>query len=120
MITDDTRKVRLAGHAHPVRGLLQQGLGLMFRRPLEDVGWVFLLPWKGDWDVTNLFVFFPIDVLWLDAERRVLHKKRLAPFAWRAPGAAGTRYLIELPAGAADPVDVGNTVSWRFPEEKRI
>lgn len=85
----------------------------MLRRRLRDEGWVFLLRWTGDWDVTNVFVLQPIDVVWLDADRRVLKVASLRPWQRRERGAAGTRYLIELPPGAAK-ASVGDALSWRF------
>jgi len=54
-----------------------------------------------------LFVRMPLDVLWLHDDE-VLKAETLSP--WTGIGAARADTIIELPAGAADGVDVGDTV----------
>ena len=90
-----------------------QGFGLMFRRRLVDEGWVFVFSKTARWDLTNLFVFQSIDAVWLDANQCVLAKKTIKPFALRIRGHAGTRFVLELPAGAASQLPIGARVSWR-------
>ena len=74
-------------------------LGLMFRgRPLSDEAY-HLTPCNS---VHTFFMRFPIDVLFLDADGRVLNiAKRAGP--WRIlPPVKGAASVLELPAGAAD------------------
>lgn len=54
-----------------------------------------------------LFVRMPLDVLWLNNEE-VLKAKTLSP--WVGLGAARADTIIELPAGAAEGVETGDTV----------
>ena len=54
-----------------------------------------------------LFVPFAIDAVWL-VDDEVTRRKRLAPFVGIGRGTADT--VIELPAGAADGVAVGDAV----------
>jgi len=54
-----------------------------------------------------LFVRTSLDVLWL-REDEVVKTETLSP--WVGLGAARADTIIELPAGAADPVEVGDTV----------
>jgi uncharacterized membrane protein (UPF0127 family) len=67
------------------RASLPQGEGLLIR-PAPSIH--------------TLFMRFPIDAVFLDAELRVLGvDEALAP--WRAAGRRGARAVLELPAGAA-------------------
>ncbi|OTA40127.1 MAG: hypothetical protein A6D92_23460 [Symbiobacterium thermophilum] len=82
-------------------------LGLMFRPGLE--------PGEGLWlepccQVHTHFMRFPLDLLFLDAEGRVL--RALASFPpWRiSPAVPGARAVLELPAGAMGETRPGDLV----------
>src|SRR4051812_19940555 len=65
------------------------------------------------WMIHTAFMQFPIDVLFLDRDGRVLHVAReLGP--WRAAMSARARTVIELPARAAAQcgVNVGDRVTF--------
>ncbi|MFP4628997.1 MAG: DUF192 domain-containing protein [Halobacteriales archaeon] len=83
--------------------------GLMFRRSF-DPGRALVFPF--DDAVTRglhmVFVFFPIDAIWTVGDE-VTHCKRLRPFL--GLGWARADRVIELPAGAADGVAVGDRVT---------
>lgn len=71
----------------------------MFRFRKPDFGLVF------DFDKEQLtplhmwFVFFPIDVLFLDKNNKVVDiKKNFKPFAYYSPKAK-SKYVVELPVG---------------------
>ncbi len=113
-----SQKNRLASRCRVLRRFFAQAFGLMFRKTLQDEGWVFVLPKRGRWDVTNVFVFQTITVLWLDHERTVLKKRLVAPFTPHVFGAKQSSFLIELPACAYESVSVGDVISWK--ESKRI
>ncbi|TQQ82392.1 DUF192 domain-containing protein [Halonotius roseus] len=88
---------------------LAQARGLMFRRSLaDDAALVFQFDSDAKRDVHMLFVPFAIDALWL-VDNEVVAKKRLKP--WIGLGRAAADTLIELPAGAADEVAVGDRVA---------
>ena len=80
----------------------------MFRRSIPD-GYALVFPFDGvdsRW-LHMLFVPFSIDALWL-VDGEVTAKARLAPFVGLGRGRADT--IVELPAGAADSVAVGERV----------
>lgn len=55
---------------------------------------------------------FPIDVLYLDGDRRVLRLQRAMP-PWRVgPVVRGCRYIVELPPGTIDRTEtaVGDSI----------
>ncbi|MFB6175883.1 MAG: DUF192 domain-containing protein [Halobaculum sp.] len=89
--------------------LLSKGRGLMFRRSIPD-DYALVFPFDGvaKRDTHMLFVPFAIDALWL-VNGRVEATKRLA--AWRGVAYERADTLIELPAGAADGVSVGDRVT---------
>lgn len=80
----------------------------MFRRSLADSSaLVFRFDSASKRDVHMLFVPFAIDALWI-VDNEVQATKRLKP--WLGLGRAAADTLIELPAGAADGVEVGDRV----------
>ncbi|XVH30539.1 DUF192 domain-containing protein [Haloferacaceae archaeon DSL9] len=87
---------------------LSQARGLMFRRAFSNgSALVFRFETPDTRDLHMLFVPFAIDALWI-VGTEVTAKKRLRPFLGLGRGTADT--VIELPAGAADAVDPGDTV----------
>ncbi len=98
----------LATDVEVAEGLLSQGLGLMFRRSLPD-DYALVFPFSGvsKRSLHMLFVPFDIDALWL-VDGRVRAKKRLS--AWTGHGRAEADTVVELPAGAAEPVSSGDAV----------
>lgn len=96
---------------------LEQAKGLMFRSSIpynyalvfrfDDPPWwtpVGLANWRS---IHMLFVRFPLDVVWL-LDGEVQQVKTLNP--WRGLGMGKADTILELPAGAADGVDAGDTV----------
>lgn len=105
--SDGTRET-LATEVEIADSFLSQAKGLMFRRSIpDDYALVFEFDGVGSRDVHMVFVPFPLDVLWL-RDGEVQQKKRLS--AWTGLAKAEADQLIELPAGAADEVAVGDEV----------
>lgn len=79
--------------------------GLMFRSSLPKLGGLWLTPCSS---IHMMFMRFPIDVIWLNSKRVVLKvSSSVAPwygmaFCWNAWAA------LELPAGNAGDVQVGD------------
>lgn len=89
-------------------GILSKGRGLMFRRSVpDDYALVFPFRRASTRGLHMVFVPFDIDALWL-ADDEVVAVKRLA--AWTGHGRDRADTVIELPAGAADGVEPGDTV----------
>ena len=98
----------LASDVDVARSTLAQARGLMFRRSVpDDYAVVFPFDIAGTQWLHMLFVPVAIDALWL-VDGRVQKLKRLAPFVGLGRGRADT--IVELPAGAADGVAVGDAV----------
>ena len=98
----------LASNIEIADSFLQQARGLMFRRSLaDDAALVFQFESAAKRDVHMLFVPFAIDAIWL-VDNEVVGKKRLKP--WIGLGRETAETLVELPAGAAEAVAVGDRV----------
>ena len=98
----------LAGTVDTADSFLTQARGLMFRRSIpDDYALVFRFDGVASRDVHMVFVPFALDVLWL-VDGEVQRKERLS--AWTGIAKARADQLIELPAGSADRVDVGDEV----------
>jgi len=114
---DDPDEQVLATDVEVADSTLSQAKGLMFRASVPDDfalvmdlgGGGGLLPSGGPSRqfVHMLCMGFPIDVLWLQGER-VVKRARLSP--WTGWGVAAADRIIELPAGAAEGVDIDDTV----------
>nr|WP_275575414.1 DUF192 domain-containing protein [Halolamina pelagica] len=107
-LADSVATETLADDVERADGLLSQGRGLMFRRSIpEGYGLVFSFDEPATRTIHTLFVFEPIDVLWL-VDDEVINVERLRPFRGLAHGLADT--VVELPAGVAENVKPGDTV----------
>ncbi|WP_435347544.1 DUF192 domain-containing protein [Haloarchaeobius sp. HRN-SO-5] len=98
----------LARNVDVADSTLSRVRGLMFRRSIpDDYALVFQFDTAETRNVHMLFVPFPIDVLWL-VDGEVVHAERLRPWVGLGRGTADT--LVELPAGAATDVELGDVV----------
>lgn len=81
---------------------LKQMLGLMFRKCISpDYSMIFVLKKKSHVAIHMLFVFFPIDVIFLDDEKNVKGFFRLKP--WSGFKAMNDiMYVIEMNAGTIE------------------
>ena len=105
----DTKRPRtIATSVETADSVLTRGLGLMFRRSIPDgYALVFRFDTPRRRSVHMCFVPFAIDVLWLERER-VTRVVRLDPWTGFGRGRGDT--IVELPAGAADDIGVGDEV----------
>lgn len=98
----------LASDVEVADSFLSKSRGLMFRRAIsDDYALVFKFDSPDRRSLHMVFVPFPIDALWLVGEE-VTKKKRLR--GWVGIGFGLADRIIELPAGAADGVERGDTV----------
>ena len=90
---------------------LSRARGLMFRRAIgEDEAFVFAES-KESISLTSIhmfFVFFPIAVIWLDAERKVVDKVLARPFRPYYAPQRPAQYFIEGHPNILDKVQIGD------------
>jgi uncharacterized membrane protein (UPF0127 family) len=82
----------------------QRAMGLMFRKSLPEGEALWIIPCNG---VHTWFMRFPIDIVVLDKELRVLAMRRaVKPWRMVLP-MKGAKSVLELEAGAAEGLAVG-------------
>lgn len=100
-----------------------RALGLMFRPSLpEDKGMLFVFERSDFHGIWMKNCRFPIDIVWLDEERKIVHVAENVPPCKADPCPTyeplrRATYVIELNAGQArrDELTVGATVSFELP-----
>ena len=85
---------------------VSRALGVMFRRSFPGEALVFDFPRERRAWIHMIFVFFPIDVIFLDEDNAVVSKKTLRP--WIGYASERASKVIEMPAGAAETVGSGD------------
>ena len=83
------------------QGLLSQTKGLMFRKRIsDDYALVFVLAKPRMISIHMLFVWFPIDVLFLDENKRIVKTAHLRSWTGLASSSEKIKYIIEIPEGS--------------------
>lgn len=94
--------------------------GLMYRDRLDrDRGMLFLFPVTGHYPFWMKNTLIPLDMIWIDEGKRIVHIKndvppcRADPCASYAPGVPA-RYVLEVAAGEAvrHRLEVGNVLTF--------
>lgn len=99
MIINRSKEKVLAHDLRVCRSVFGKAQGLMFSKKIKDFGLVFEFGSERKRSLHNLFVFFPIDVLFLNENMEVVEIKRdFKPFTFYFPKQK-SKYIIELPAG---------------------
>ncbi len=86
--------------------MLQQAVGLMFKKRIPP-GYAMIFDLRREQYVSihMMFVFFPIDLVFLDRDRKIIDaRRRLRPWIGLAFSRKPARYAIEMPAGSHRPV----------------
>ena len=100
-----------------------RAMGLMFRPSLaEDRGMLFLFEAPDFHGIWMKNCKFPIDILWLDAERKIVHVQEGAPPCTKEPCPVYSPlrravFVVELGSGQArrEKAAVGETVGFSLP-----
>ena len=110
MIFNKTRKQPIIDEESICRSFISKATGLMFRKK-PDYGLVFLFDKARKVSLTMYFVFFPIDVLFLDQQMRVVDmKKDFRPFTNYTP-IADCNIVVELPTGLLGKTKIGDSIA---------
>ena len=96
--------------------------GLMFRTSLApDHGMLFVFPRPGRYQAFMNQVLIPLDIIWMDSDRRIVEISANAPpcktQASKCPKYGGTQissYELEIPGGMAEKysLQVGQRILW--------
>lgn len=94
--------------------------GLMFRdRVPEGTGMLFVFPQNGEYPFWMKNTLVPLDMIWIDEQRRVVHVKENVPpcksdVCPSYPPHAQAKYVLELGAGQAAKHRVANGSTLTF------
>lgn len=103
-----------AVNAKVAEGNFQKIRGMMFMLKPEPMFFEFTQESVFDSAVHMLFVFFPLDLVFLNSKWEVVGVKRAIPFyPYYAPEKPAT-YLLELPEGQGKIFKVGEKVSYMY------
>jgi len=112
MIINDSKDKTIVKHSKIVHSILFKAIGLMFSRPIRDFGLVFSFSREEIRPLHMFFVFYPIDVLFLDRKLRIAEiKLNLRPFSVYFPRKK-SQHIIELPKGKAVGCSEGDMISF--------
>ncbi|MBN2454703.1 DUF192 domain-containing protein [Candidatus Woesearchaeota archaeon] len=107
-----TRKRLLASSSKICSSFFSRSRGLMFSSKIKDKAYVLAFPEEERVDLHMFFVFFPIDVLFVDKRKKVVEiKKGFQPFTTYS-ARKKARYVIELPEGAAGNSRIGDRIEF--------
>jgi uncharacterized membrane protein (UPF0127 family) len=113
-ITNRTRRTLLGSQVRMADSWLGRLRGFLGRpEPTRGEG-ILLLPCNA---IHTFGMTFDLDVLFLDAEGKVLELRRSIP-PWRIAGrVSGGRYVLEVPVGTIDAsgTQVGDELTWHEP-----
>ena len=114
MIKNITKKTIIAKNKTFLKSEFSKAKGLMLAKKITDTGLVFVFKQEKVIALHMFLVFFPIDVLWLNHNRKVVDmKEHFKPFTVilaKKP----SLYIIELPDGAISKSEtkIGNVVEF--------
>jgi len=96
--------------------IFSRSKGLRFAKPLRKGQAIILAAVKESTMETTIdmfFVFFPIDVLWLNKEKEVVDLKRnVKPFTPMIVPRKPAKYVIELRKGVTNHIKVGDRIGF--------
>ena len=102
----------IAGNAVMSEHAFSNARGLMFTRKLKKGDALILAVDKEsipDTAIHMLFVFFPIDVVWLDKNKRVVDfRKNVKPFTPFIKPREAAQYVVELPKNTIRNINIGD------------
>ncbi len=113
MLKNLTSKNTISNELRFCNTILSKATGLMFSRKTNK-SLIFTYDKEKKESLHMLFVFYPIDVIFLDKDKKVVEiKENFKPFTFYNPKHKA-QYIIELPSGTVDAskTKVGHKISF--------
>ncbi len=91
--------------------------GLMFTKPLKSgEGFLYISRNESIIETTihMLFVFYPIDIIWLDSNKKIVDfKKNVLPFIpWMSP-CKPAKYVLEVKRNTVKHLNIGDELTFK-------
>ena len=117
MLFNRSRSNRVISRVKLAEGFFGKFKGLMFERK-ERFDYALVFDFDGEKktgaSIHMMFVFFPIDAVYLNAEKEVVDIARsLKPFAINYTPKKKSAFLIELPEGYAKGISIRDKLEWQ-------
>ena len=96
------------------KDFLNKSIGLIFHKKLKGKGLIFIYEKEKKVSLHMIFVFFPIDILYLDEKKKVIEiKENFKPFTFYTPEKKAN-YILELPENIIKKTktEIGDTLSF--------
>ena len=98
-IKNVTKNKILVNKTKLCKNFLNKSIGLILHKKLKDKGLIFIYKKEKKISLHMIFVFFPIDVLFLNKNKKVIDmKKNFKPFSFYI-AKKKAKYILELPEG---------------------
>lgn len=102
MIKNITKNNEVAKNKVFCKSIIQKAKGLMFSKPIHNTGYIFVFDTPRRIDLHMFFVFFAIDVVFLDENKKIIEiKENFRPFEFYY-SKKKAKYFIELPKGSIE------------------
>ena len=112
MLRNITKNNIIVKKVEVCNNIWRKALGLMFSRKIKDKCLIFVFKKEQYVPLHMLFVFYPIDVLFLNKKKKVVEmKKNFFPFTAYNP-VNKSKYVIELPAGKSKDISLMDEMEW--------
>jgi uncharacterized protein len=98
-LTNTSSNKTIASKIKFCNSFLSKAKGLMFSKPIKDECIIMLFIKETNVTIHMLFVFFPIDIIFLDKQKKIIQTKENArPFTTIVRSKNKVSYVVELPA----------------------
>ena len=115
MLINSTSGKRIIQKTKTANTVFTRFKGLMFEKKENfDYGLIFELAKEGriNSSVHMLFVFFPIDIVFLNSQKIVVDKATLNPWKLNYTPKKSAKYFVELPNGIGNKIKSGEKLQW--------
>ena len=97
MLKNKSKKTTLAKRVRRCTTILSKTIGLMFSKKIDCKALIFIFKKEKIIPLHNIFVFYPIDIIFLNKNKDVIEiKENFKPFRFYTPKNKA-QYVIELP-----------------------
>jgi uncharacterized protein len=112
MIKNITKNTIICKNKKFLTTIISKAIGLMFSKKIKDIGYIFVFDKSQRIDLHMFFVFFAIDVIFLNELKEVIEiKKNFKPFTLYS-SKKPIKYFIELPLKLSDKIKIGDILEF--------
>lgn len=115
MIFNKTKKIIIVENKKILKNIFSKSFGLIFSKKIKNKALVFVFKKEKRHLIHMFFVFFQIDILFLDKNKKVVEiKENLEPFSFYS-SKNKAKYFIELSEGIIKETKtkIGDTISFK-------